>query len=59
MPVGIASIRNAAARPSRVDSTDPISVIQWTSHWPWAKRVVAIIQTLRSQCMKNAEYDSL
>jgi hypothetical protein len=27
---GIASICNAAARPYRVDSTDPISVIQWT-----------------------------
>ena len=31
MPIGIASICNAAARPYRVDSTDPISVIQWTS----------------------------
>jgi hypothetical protein len=31
MPRGIASICNTAARPSRVDSTDPISVIQWTS----------------------------
>ena len=28
---GIASIRNAAARPYRVDSADPILVIQWTS----------------------------
>ncbi len=33
MPRGIASIRNAAARPCRVDSTDPISVIQWTRAW--------------------------
>ena len=31
MPIGIASICNAAARPSRMDCTDPISVIQWTS----------------------------
>jgi hypothetical protein len=31
MPMGIASICNAAARPYRMDSTDPISVIQWTS----------------------------
>jgi transcriptional regulator with XRE-family HTH domain len=30
MPNGIASICNAAARPYRVDSADPISVIQWT-----------------------------
>ena len=30
MPRGIASICNAAARPYRADSTDPISVIQWT-----------------------------
>ena len=31
MPIGIASMRNAAARPNRVASTAPISVIQWTS----------------------------
>jgi uncharacterized protein YndB with AHSA1/START domain len=31
MPAGIASICNAAARPYRLDSTDPISVIQWTT----------------------------
>ena len=31
MPIGIASIRNAAAHPYRADSTAPISVIQWTS----------------------------
>ncbi len=31
MPRGIASICNAAARPYRVDGTDPISVIQWAS----------------------------
>ena len=31
MPAGIASIRNAAVRPFCVDSTDPISVIRWTS----------------------------
>ena len=31
MPIGIASIRNAAARPYRVDCTDLISMIQWTS----------------------------
>ncbi len=31
MPIGIASICNAAARPYRVDSAEPISVIQWTS----------------------------
>jgi hypothetical protein len=30
MPVGIASICNAAVRPSRANSADPISVIQWT-----------------------------
>jgi hypothetical protein len=30
MPIGIASICNAAARPYRVGSADPISVIQWT-----------------------------
>src|SRR3954463_11930480 len=30
IPVGIASIRNAAAGPSRVDSGGAISVIQWT-----------------------------
>ena len=30
IPVGIASIRNAAARPYRVDSGAPISVFQWT-----------------------------
>ena len=29
MPVGIASICNAAARPYRVDSAEPIAVIQW------------------------------
>jgi hypothetical protein len=38
MPRGIASICNAAARPYRVDSTDPISVIQWTSHAVWRSR---------------------
>ena len=27
---GIASIRNAAARPYRADSGEPISVIEWT-----------------------------
>ena len=32
MPIGIASICNAAARPYRMGSTDPISVIQWTRH---------------------------
>ena len=31
IPGGIASICNAAARPYRLDSTDPISVFQWTS----------------------------
>jgi hypothetical protein len=31
MPIGIASICNAEARPYRADSTDPISVIQWTN----------------------------
>ena len=31
MPIGIASICNAAVRPYRADSTDLISVIQWTS----------------------------
>ena len=30
MPVGIASICNAAARPYRVDSGGAISVVQWT-----------------------------
>ena len=29
MPVGIATSRNAAARPHRVASTDPISMVQW------------------------------
>ena len=30
MPAGIASIHNAAVRPLSADSTDPMSVIQWT-----------------------------
>ena len=31
MPIGIESIRNAAARPQHVAGTAAISVIQWTS----------------------------
>ena len=39
MPIGIASICNAAGRPYRMDSTNPISVIQWTR--PALLRLVA------------------
>jgi hypothetical protein len=49
MPVGIASIRNAAARPSRVDSTDPISVIQWTSD-----QALSVRDTFSRLSSKNA-----
>jgi hypothetical protein len=45
MPAGIASICNAAARPYRVDSTDPISVIQWT-------RLAFVLLTKESVMMK-------